>query len=779
LDLAQRNLTLSVDLLGHDDKLTAEYSRNVVVPVAITKIGIQMIRTEQPPRTSSPGLRRTFGRRPLALLTAAALSTGLITASLTAVDAASPTNAATAIVNPTAGRPRDVLVTATNLYWPNVDAGTIQRSDLNGGSVSTLYTGLSGPSGLATDGTYIYWTNGQAGGTTIGRALLNGSTASPDNSFITGAAVPIGLAVSGGFIYWANYDGQGIGRATLNGAGAATGINQTYINTGGIYSYGLDVNGSTIYWATYSSPTSTTVSKADLSAATPTPVSFTTGATGPVGVTSDSTYLYWSNFGDGTIGRARLDGTGTATQTYVTAVPNVVGIAVDANALYFTNTPDSGPSKIVRAQFDKTAPTITVPANISVTATAVPMTVTYATPVSAADVDDTTGIVLSCDKGTLTGGSFPQGVTTVKCNATDPVGNAAVEKTFTVSVSLPNAPVITVPTDIVTPATSTAGATVLYAAPTATPTTPVTCVPASNTVFPIGVTSVLCTANDGVNPPVTKSFKVTVTNPGGPTVNVPADITALATSPAGVAVTYGAVTSSAGTPSCDKASGSVFPIGTTVVSCIATGTFGPTVGKFNITVNKPAAPTVVAPPNVAIESGTDAALVITYGAPSASAGTPTCTPASGSKFEVGTTKVTCTSTDLFGQVGSATFTVTILRVASFIPIVPVGTPGGVVAGTVSPNNGTGIVQVAPPTTAAPTTVAPTTTPVAVTTTTVAPTTTKAPVTTAPPTTTAPVTTKAPVKVAAKKVVAKKPAKKKASAKKVAKKAPAKKKATKK
>jgi HYR domain len=693
-----------------------------------------MIRTDQPPRTNSPGLRRKFGRRPLALLAAAALSTGLVTASMTAVDAASPTNAAVAIVNPTAGRPRDVLVTATNVYWPNLATGTIQRSDLNGNNVVTLYSNLDGPSGLATDGTYIYWTNGQAGpplGSTIGRALLDGTTVNPDNSFITGAQTPIGLAVSGNFIYWTNYAGNGIGRATLNGAGAATGISQTYIPTP-LYSYGLDVNGSNLYWATYLNFSSNTISKADISVAFPPVTTFNTGATGPVGVTSDSTYLYWSNFGNGTIGRARLDGTGTPTQTYVTGLTDVVGMAVNSSALYFTSTPDVGISKILRAEFDVTAPVITVPANISVTATAVPMTITYPTAISAADPDDAV-IVPVCTPGNLTGGSFDQGVTTVTCTAKDDAGNLAVSKTFTVSVSLPNAPVITVPADITTPATSTAGAVVNYPAPTATPSTPVTCSKASGSVFAIGPTNVICSANDGLNPVVTKSFTVTVTDPGGPAINIPVDISATATSPAGAAVSYPTVTASEGTPTCDYASGAVFPIGQTTITCTVAGTFGTSKGTFHITVVKPGVPVVKPPANVAVDSAIDEPIAVTFGTPTSAAGTPTCTPASGSKFPVGITIVKCSITDAYGQTGSANFTVTVNRIASFIPIVPVNpNPGGVTPGTPAPN-ANGPVAVAPATTAAPTTAAPTT----AAPTTAAPTTTKAPVTTAAPTTTAP------------------------------------------
>jgi hypothetical protein len=693
-----------------------------------------MIRTDQPPRTNSPGLRRKFGRRPLALLAAAALSTGLITASLTAVDAASPTNAAVAIVSPTAARPRDVLVTATNIYWPNLETFTIQRSALDGTGVTTLYTGLTGPSGLATDGTYIYWTNGLPGNTTIGRALLAGG-GTVDNSFITGASTPIGLAVSGNFIYWSNSANRTIGRAQLNGAGAATGVDQSYIATPNSDPYGIDVNGTTIFWSGFlGGSTANAISKADLSVASPTASVLVTGANIPTGITSDSTYIYWSNFGNGTIGRAKLDGSGV-NQAYVTSLTNVVGIAVDSTALYFTDTPDPAAGivpKILKAEFDITKPVITVPANISVTATAVPMAITYSTPVSVADPDDTNPApAVTCDFGSLTGGSFPQGVTTVKCDSTDAVGNAAVQKSFTVSVSLPNAPVITVPANISTPATSAAGAVVNYLAPTAIPSTPVTCSKASGSVFIIGPTNVICTANDGLNPIVTKSFTVTVTNPGGPAINVPADITATATSPAGAAVSYPNVTASEGIPTCDYASGAVFPIGPTTIICTVTGTFGPSTGTFHITVVKPAVPVVTPPPNVAVDSTVSEPVAVEFGVPTSAAGAPTCSPASGTKFAVGTTVVTCSVTDSFGQVGSASFTVTVNRIASFIPIVPVNptSPGGVTGSAAAANSGA-VTVAAPTTTVTPTTAAPTT----AAPTTAAPTTTKAPVTTAAPTT---------------------------------------------
>jgi len=46
------------------------------------------------------------------------------------------------------------------------------------------------------------------------------------------------------------------------------------------------------------------------------------------------------------------------------------------------------------------------------------------------------------------------------------------------------------------------------------------------------------------------------------------------------------------------------------------------------------------------------------------AGPVTCSPASGSLFAIGTTTVTCSATNIFGQTGSASFTVTVRGAAA-------------------------------------------------------------------------------------------------------------------
>jgi hypothetical protein len=85
------------------------------------------------------------------------------------------------------------------------------------------------------------------------------------------------------------------------------------------------------------------------------------------------------------------------------------------------------------------------------------------------------------------------------------------------------------------------------------------------------------------------SFTVTVQNTTPPLITVPADITTSATSASGAVVTYTATATDLVdgtiTPSCVPASGSIFPIGTTTVTCSATDSAHNTsAGSFTVTV---------------------------------------------------------------------------------------------------------------------------------------------------------------------------------------------------
>ena len=75
-------------------------------------------------------------------------------------------------------------------------------------------------------------------------------------------------------------------------------------------------------------------------------------------------------------------------------------------------------------------------------------------------------------------------------------------------------------------------------------------------------------------------------------------------------------------------------------------------------------PVVVVPNNISVEATSAAGAAVTFTATATdvvtSPLTPSCTPASGSTFGLGTTTVNCSATDAAGNKGTASFTVTVI-----------------------------------------------------------------------------------------------------------------------
>jgi hypothetical protein len=109
-------------------------------------------------------------------------------------------------------------------------------------------------------------------------------------------------------------------------------------------------------------------------------------------------------------------------------------------------------------------------------------------------------------------------------NASDPGGNAAAQVTRTVHVVDTTPPTIGCPSNIVVSCTSSNGATVTFATPSATDScdsaTTVTCAPPSGSVFAIGTTTVTCVATDASGNTQSCAFTVTVNGATAPTLTI-------------------------------------------------------------------------------------------------------------------------------------------------------------------------------------------------------------------------------------------------------------------
>jgi HYR domain/Secretion system C-terminal sorting domain len=316
---------------------------------------------------------------------------------------------------------------------------------------------------------------------------------------------------------------------------------------------------------------------------------------------------------------------------------------------------------------DRTPPTIqNTPNDIPfVEATSPAGAAVYFTNPTATDIVDGAVSVYSVS---ASGSVFPIGTSTVVSTTTDAHGNTA-STSFTVTVCDRTPPTIqNTPNDIpCVEATGSAGAVVYFTNPTATDivdgAVSVVSLPASGSVFPIGISTVVSTAMDAHGNTSSTSFTIAICDR---TVifDTPNDIPCVeATSAAGAVVYF---TNPSATDIVDgavsvysvPASGNVFPIGTTTVVSTATDANGNTAtSSFAVTVQPSEAPSITAP--TAITSCTGTGIVLGSPFMSDNCGVPSVSNNAPMTFPIGTTTVIWTATDNVGNTTTATQSVTV------------------------------------------------------------------------------------------------------------------------
>jgi hypothetical protein len=323
-------------------------------------------------------------------------------------------------------------------------------------------------------------------------------------------------------------------------------------------------------------------------------VTCTVPAEGDRAVASGATFAVGST----TVSCVATDAAGnTDTGSFTVTVSDSQGPTLDAGTL-----PGSGSPRVLAVEATGPRTPVTWPA------------------VTATDTVDGT-ITLTCrvGGGAPVGGAgttFPLGDTLVTCAGEDGAGNE-VSAAFSVRVADTVKPVLSLPAPTSVEATSAAGAVVTWQA-TATDTLDgalaVTCLPASGGTFAVGTTTVTCSATDAAGNRAEGTFDVTVRD-NTPPAFVPGTLvnrTAAATSNYGVPVSFPLpVATDTYDPevvvTCDRASGAQFPIGTTIVTCVATDDTGQSAtGTFTVTVDRngfrdprdprPGASPITAPP---------------------------------------------------------------------------------------------------------------------------------------------------------------------------------------
>lgn len=359
---------------------------------------------------------------------------------------------------------------------------------------------------------------------------------------------------------------------------------------------------------------------------------------------------------------------------------------------------------------DSPAPTISCPANITVTANAGQSSAFVPDPngsSSSVGTATTTGdapleLSESRDDGEALTAIYPIGVTNITRVVTDPSGRQA---TCTQRITvLPNQVLtISCPTNVTVaspngcdPATGVNVGQATSNSGTATITSARSDGQALNAPYPVGVTTIVWTATDVDTQTATCTQTVTVTGTDTtpPILHVPANIS-VTTSSCSVTLDDELGVANAEDPDCASAvsisrtgipqiscptpqnpnqtcDSFVFPTGTTIITYIATNSSGlTTVGTQTITVTEaPAVPPMISCPSditVNLPLNTSAtSTAVTYTTP---VGTDNCPGAittrtvglaSGASFPVGTTLNTYTVTDRSNNSASCSFNVTVL-----------------------------------------------------------------------------------------------------------------------
>jgi hypothetical protein len=182
-----------------------------------------------------------------------------------------------------------------------------------------------------------------------------------------------------------------------------------------------------------------------------------------------------------------------------------------ADSYYFDNC-GTGADFVIETAPDTTAPAIDAHSDLTEEATGPDgATVNYTKPAANDAVDGSVDVNCTPDSGSI----FELGDTTVSCMATDDAGNSS-QNTFKVTVEDTTSPTLDAHADVSATATSSSGAVVNYANPTASDlvdgnNVAVNCSPSSGDTFPLGTTQVNCSATDRAGNKAEENFKVSVT----------------------------------------------------------------------------------------------------------------------------------------------------------------------------------------------------------------------------------------------------------------------------
>ncbi|MEM1270286.1 MAG: starch-binding protein [Bacteroidota bacterium] len=195
-----------------------------------------------------------------------------------------------------------------DLYWTNVDIGSIQTAKLDGTSVRTLVTGQTDPEGLALDvaNGRMYWTSRTAG--SVFRADLDGSSVQTLFSGLPAPASPA-VDVGNGKLYWTDESDGSIQRSNLDGSSPEEALAP---DTDLRRDLVIDEGTSRLYWA---NATQQHIAYAPLNSMSTTTILSGLGSVTDIALDPANAKIHWATSNSAAVRRANLDGTEAETLT--------------------------------------------------------------------------------------------------------------------------------------------------------------------------------------------------------------------------------------------------------------------------------------------------------------------------------------------------------------------------------------------------------------------------------------------------------------------------------
>ncbi len=239
-------------------------------------------------------------------------------------------------------------------------------------------------------------------------------------------------------------------------------------------------------------------------------------------------------------------------------------------------------------------------------------------------------------------------------------------------------PTIPCPAPITAEATGNFAASVNVPTATATGDGVVVTGPSGTNTYPLGTTAIAFTATDSAGDSASCASSVTVVDTTPPVITCPAPITAEATGSQSASVNVpGATATDIGTSATvsGPSGTNTFLLGTTVITFTATDQVGNTAScQTSVTVVPVTLPTITCPAPITAEATGNAAAVVSPGAAVGSDpdGPVTITGPVAGSYPLGTTVVTYTATDIFGNTATCTGTITVA--ATTAPATPCRAP---------------------------------------------------------------------------------------------------------